>query len=329
MGLKVTNNAFGTLNAGINSSATTIVLAAGQGARFPSLSAGDYFYATLIDVSNNLEIVKVTARSTDTMTVVRGQDSTTARAYSTNDRFELRPTAALFNEKANANEYLPLAGGTMTGNIVMSGYGVDTDSDNGTLRLSANASQSTGGVAIQLWGKDVATWGGGVHYLADTRGVDGTHRFWTWDGTNFVNRATIDASGRMLLPYQPAFQTNGAGYSLASNEIYAIRPSALFNIGSHYNTSNGRFTAPVAGRYHFHFLHTTASSGAAAPTLYFRINGSGTYGRTLNYYTSYSSGTQVVLLNLNAGDYVEAIIEAWNSTAMTTWETSWGGYLVG
>jgi hypothetical protein len=102
MGLKVTNNAFGTLNAGINSSVTTIVLSAGEGARFPTLTASDYFYATLIDTSNNLEIVKVTARSTDTMTVVRAQDNTTARAFSTNDRFELRPTAALFNELSTA-----------------------------------------------------------------------------------------------------------------------------------------------------------------------------------------------------------------------------------
>jgi hypothetical protein len=101
MGIKVTNNAFGTLNAGINSSATTIVLESGQGSRFPTLGAGDYFYATLIDTSNNLEIVKITARSTDTMTAVRGQDGTTARAYSTNDRFELRPTAALFTEFAD------------------------------------------------------------------------------------------------------------------------------------------------------------------------------------------------------------------------------------
>ena len=98
MGIKVTNNAFGTLNAGINSSVTTLVLVAGQGARFPTLAASDYFYATLIDTSNNLEIVKVTARSTDTLTIVRAQDGTTARAYATNDRFELRPTAALFNE---------------------------------------------------------------------------------------------------------------------------------------------------------------------------------------------------------------------------------------
>ena len=101
MGVKVANNAFGTLNAGITSSDTTIVLNAGEGARFPALTAGDYFFATLIDTTNNLEIVKVTARSTDTMTVVRGQDSTTARAFSTNDRFELRPTAALFDEFAS------------------------------------------------------------------------------------------------------------------------------------------------------------------------------------------------------------------------------------
>ena len=101
MGIKVANNAFGVLNAGITDSDTTIVLKSGEGARFPTLSAGDYFYATLIDTSNNLEIVKVTARSTDTMTVVRAQDSTTARAYSTNDRFELRPTAALFSEFAD------------------------------------------------------------------------------------------------------------------------------------------------------------------------------------------------------------------------------------
>jgi len=98
MGIKVANNAYGTLNAGVTNVATTLVLNSGEGSRFPTLSAGDYFYATLIDTSNNLEIVKVTARSTDTMTIVRAQDGTTARAYSTNDRFELRPTAALFQE---------------------------------------------------------------------------------------------------------------------------------------------------------------------------------------------------------------------------------------
>lgn len=93
MGIKFANSAFATLAAGINSSATSITLTTGQGARFPSLSGSDYFYATLIDTSNNLEIVKCTARSTDVLTVVRGQESTTARAYSAGDRIELRITA--------------------------------------------------------------------------------------------------------------------------------------------------------------------------------------------------------------------------------------------
>jgi hypothetical protein len=102
MGIKLSNNANATLAASINSSATSITVTTGQGARFPTLSAGDYFYATLIDTSNNLEIVKCTARSTDVLTVVRAQESTTARAYNTGDRIEIRLTAQTFIDAALA-----------------------------------------------------------------------------------------------------------------------------------------------------------------------------------------------------------------------------------
>jgi hypothetical protein len=107
MGIKFANSAFATLASGINSSATSITLTTGQGARFPSLSGGDYFYATLIDTSNNLEIVKCTARSTDVLTVVRGQESTTARAFSTGDRIELRVTAQGIVDSSNIDLILP------------------------------------------------------------------------------------------------------------------------------------------------------------------------------------------------------------------------------
>jgi len=96
MGIKLSNNANATLAASITSSATSITVTSGQGARFPTLSAGDYFYATLVDTSNNLEIVKCTARSTDVLTVTRAQESTTARAYSAGDRIEIRLTAQTF-----------------------------------------------------------------------------------------------------------------------------------------------------------------------------------------------------------------------------------------
>lgn len=92
------NNAYSTLSAGINNSVTSLTLAGGEGARFPNPSGAEYFYATLIDTSNNLEIVKCTARSTDTLTITRAQDGTAARAWVTGDRVEVRVTKAVLDE---------------------------------------------------------------------------------------------------------------------------------------------------------------------------------------------------------------------------------------
>jgi hypothetical protein len=94
MPVKFTNNASGTLASSITTSSTTLTLTTGQGAQFPSLASGEFFFATIVDSSNNLEIVKVTGRSTDVLTVVRAQDNTAARSFIGGDRFELRSVAA-------------------------------------------------------------------------------------------------------------------------------------------------------------------------------------------------------------------------------------------
>lgn len=90
MALKIANNAFATIPAAVDSVQTLITVASGLGARFPALGASDYFYATLVDVSGNYEIVKVTARVDDVMTVVRGQEGTLAIPFPANSRMELR-----------------------------------------------------------------------------------------------------------------------------------------------------------------------------------------------------------------------------------------------
>jgi hypothetical protein len=94
MAIKFTNNATTTLASGITNSATTLTVVSGGGALFPSLSGSDVFYATLANASGTVEVIKVTARSTDTFTVVRGQDNTTAVAWNAGDKVELRPVAA-------------------------------------------------------------------------------------------------------------------------------------------------------------------------------------------------------------------------------------------
>lgn len=95
----VKNNAYSTLAAGISAGATSLSVAVGHGSRFPAVSGGNFFFATLVDTANVIEIVKVLARAGDVMTVTRGQDGTTASAYLLGDRIELRPTAALFDDK--------------------------------------------------------------------------------------------------------------------------------------------------------------------------------------------------------------------------------------
>jgi len=103
MSVKFSNNGHSTLASSLTSSGTSITVASGHGSRFPSLSSGEYFYATLIDSSNNLEIVKVTARSSDVLTATRAQESTTARAFAIGDRIELRVTAQGLTDLTTVN----------------------------------------------------------------------------------------------------------------------------------------------------------------------------------------------------------------------------------
>ena len=94
MGVVLKNNAVSTITTVINASDVGIAVSAGTGALFPVISAGSYFYATLISTGGTYEIVKVTARVGDTMTIVRAQEGTTAQSFASGSRIEARITAA-------------------------------------------------------------------------------------------------------------------------------------------------------------------------------------------------------------------------------------------
>ncbi len=87
----VKNFAYGITSTGYNNSATSIVLTTGHGARFPDPSTDGSFnlvwwnYTDYKDPSDdpNVEIVRVTARSTDTLTVTRGQEGTSGSTKNT------------------------------------------------------------------------------------------------------------------------------------------------------------------------------------------------------------------------------------------------------
>ena len=94
MGVQITNNAASTIPLGLASADTSFTVESGDGALFPALGASDFFNVTISNPAGNFEIVRVTARSGDSFTIVRGQEGTVAIPFPANSRVELRVTVA-------------------------------------------------------------------------------------------------------------------------------------------------------------------------------------------------------------------------------------------
>ena len=76
------------------SSGTSLVVTGGQGALFPSVPFNATIWPTASNpLSTNAEIVRVTAISTDTLTIVRAQESTSARTVVVGDQIAATITA--------------------------------------------------------------------------------------------------------------------------------------------------------------------------------------------------------------------------------------------
>lgn len=93
MGVQFKNNAFSTLDTAISAVDVGLAVAYGDGTLFPAAGAGDYFYMTITALDDTYEVVKVTARSGDSMTITRAQEGTTALAFSAGSLCDLRVTA--------------------------------------------------------------------------------------------------------------------------------------------------------------------------------------------------------------------------------------------
>ncbi len=154
--------------------------------------------------------------------------------------------------------------------------------------------------------------------------VDGTERF------------RIDKDGYVTKPDTPAFHYYAPSNSSSSSRMTGnnediVFANAALNVGSHYNNSNGRFTAPVAGRYLFVFngLIDNDASGAHRNCALFK-NGSWAgvtfcydYNGGENHYHGMSGSG---IISMAANDYVTfRATEGWHCSN----ETNGGGYLLG
>lgn len=141
-------------------------------------------------------------------------------------------------------------------------------------------------------------------------------------------------NGYVTKSNQPRFYVYGASGTSGTSAQDWIFPSTYVNVGSNYNTSTGRFTAPIAGSYVFFwsnignttntvYRYQLRKNGSPVDDIHLRLaNSSGEYR---------DNGDRQAMINLAYGDYVYIYFYSDNGTASYTagQYPTFGGYLVG
>ena len=150
-----------------------------------------------------------------------------------------------------------------------------------------------------------------------------------------ANLSGATFTGIVTTGSNPAFSAYPAVNYGTSGVSVIYHTATLFNTGSHFNTSNYRFTAPVAGVYHFSLnlnVYNVATGDYYMPALY--KNGSGLhYGdRQYGLGATDSNANVSASIYLAVSDYVQPFVVSsagsYNFSGNHIWN-SFTGVLIG
>lgn len=143
------NNVSGVLGLALGAAETSMTLL--DASSFPTPPEGDFYLLTLIGLNANgqeasWEIVKVTGKASNTLTVVRAQEGTPAAAWPVATTVQLRLTAGSVATPDEVSRKVSSTGGTASGLILDNGYTEEVFSITGATPALSPANGS-----IQTW----------------------------------------------------------------------------------------------------------------------------------------------------------------------------------
>ena len=130
----------------------------------------------------------------------------------------------------------------------------------------------------------------------------------TNNGSGLQQNLQINHDGHVRKPNQPSFAASRTGGNVGNGNTIVFN-SVKFNVGGHYNNTNGRFTAPTAGKYQFS-VGCMAYGGSGDFQVRIQKNGSNYFnnngsGRGHNTFEPYGF---TVLMDMAVDDYAEITV---------------------